>query len=129
MFGWGGVGWGMSPLCCTVFLSLLVFKEADTEKGVGCEEWAEERLFGLEAGSCSKGQAEVLKSGWGNISSWFLSCLESKDSCLPLFPSVLCFGITDQPSGSPPGTNLEGCGAGLRGKSFMLYLHSSLTCG
>lgn len=48
----GKVGWGMSPLCC--FFSLLVFEEADMEQGVGPEEWAEKRWFGLEAGLAPK---------------------------------------------------------------------------
>ena len=62
--------------------------------GAGCEEKAESRLIGRETESCTK--SHVLKSGWLHVSCWLLSCLESKASQLPVFPSVLCIGITEQ---------------------------------
>lgn len=58
--------------------SLSTYIQKWSQNGVGCDEWAEKRFFGQEAGSFTKSQGGVLKSGWRTVSSWLLLCLESK---------------------------------------------------
>lgn len=114
-------GWGdaLSLLC---FLSLSVFR-------VCCEEHAEQKLFGLEAGSCTKGQAEALKSGWamsvvGFFHAWSLRLPASISSLL--FSSLKSLTNPERVLQEP---TLRGFGEGLRVKSSAPCFHSSLTFG